>query len=216
MAGVGGQPQAFALHRGRRPGEYLRRTRRMSTLLDTNIYLRAAQPGHPMGKAADDAVAELRQQGDTLHLAPQNLYEFWVAATRPPAQNGLGFTLAQAQAELVGLKGLFTLLDDTPAIFPRWERLVAQHQVSGKNAHDARLVAAMMVHGISRILTFNVGDWRALSGHSGPGPAAGGRFTAPHPLTAAPSPWAGPWEDVSSGRPPPFPRSFCHRAGIGR
>lgn len=136
----------------------------MSTLLDTNILLRAAQPGHPMGKAADDAVAELRRQGDTLHLVPQNLYEFWVAATRPAAQNGLGFTLAQTQTELVRLKNLFILLDDIPVIYPQWEQLVAQHQVSGKNAHDARLVAAMMVHGVSRILTFNVGDFQRYPG----------------------------------------------------
>jgi predicted nucleic acid-binding protein len=30
-----------------------------------------------------------------------------------------------------------------------------KYQVVGKNAHDARLVAAMIVHGIERILTFN-------------------------------------------------------------
>ncbi len=40
----------------------------------------------------------------------------------------------------------------------------SQYQVSGKNAHDARLVAAMMVHGISRILTFNVGDFMRYAG----------------------------------------------------
>lgn len=33
------------------------------------------------------------------------------------------------------------------------------HGVRGKPAHDARLVAAMRLHGITRILTFNVGDY---------------------------------------------------------
>ncbi|HTU89509.1 MAG TPA: PIN domain-containing protein [Gemmataceae bacterium] len=132
----------------------------MNTLLDTNILVRAAQTGHPMHRISLDAMAELRRQGETLCVAPQNVYEFWVVCTRPAAQNGLGLSPAEAQAELSRLKSLFTLLDDTPAIFPQWEQLVMQHQVRGKNAHDARLVAAMMVHGLSRILTFNVGDFQ--------------------------------------------------------
>lgn len=132
----------------------------MSTLLDSNILLRLSQPAHPMYTTAVDAVDELDRQGDLICLAPQNLYEFWVAATRPAAQNGLGLTPAQTHSELVGFKALFILVDDTPAIYPQWEQLVVQHQVSGKNAHDARLVAAMNVHGITRILTFNVNDFQ--------------------------------------------------------
>lgn len=132
----------------------------MNTLLDTNILARLAQPTHAMHPAAANAVDELDRQGDVLCLVPQNFYEFWVVATRPTSQNGLGFAPAQAQAELARFKALFTLFDDNPAIFPLWERLVAHHQVSGKNAHDARLVAAMLVHGISQILTFNISDFR--------------------------------------------------------
>jgi predicted nucleic acid-binding protein len=132
----------------------------MKTLLDTNILTRAAESAHPMHRTAVDAVDELRRQGDGLCLVAQNLYEFWVVCTRSVAQNGLGLTPGQTHAELLQLKTLFTLLDDTPAILPQWEQLVTQYQISGKNAHDARLVAAMMVHGISRILTFNVGDFQ--------------------------------------------------------
>jgi predicted nucleic acid-binding protein len=132
----------------------------MNTLLDTNILTRAAQPGHAMHQLAVDAVVELRSQGDTLHLVPQNLYEFWVVCTRPATQNGLGMSSSDAQAELTRLKALFSLLDDTPTVYPQWEQLVTQYQVCGKNAHDGRLVAAMMVHGLSRLLTFNIGDFQ--------------------------------------------------------
>jgi hypothetical protein len=34
-----------------------------------------------------------------------------------------------------------------------------RHGVCGKKAHDTRLVAAMLVHGVKHILTFNVGDF---------------------------------------------------------
>lgn len=132
----------------------------MNTLLDTNLLARTVQPPHPMHRLAAAALAELRRQGDVLCLVPQNIYELWAVCTRPASQNGLGMSLAQTQAELARIKTLFTLLDDTPDIFPQWEQLVIQHQIQGKNAHDARLVAAMMVHGLSRILTFNVGDFQ--------------------------------------------------------
>jgi predicted nucleic acid-binding protein len=125
---------------------------------------RRFQPGHPMHRPATDAMTELRRQGDTLCLVPQNLYEFWVVCTRPTAQNGLGLTPAQAHAELTRLKSLFTILDDPAAILLQWEQLVTQNQVVGKSAHDARLVAAMIAHGIARILTFNTADFQRYQG----------------------------------------------------
>ncbi len=136
----------------------------MSTLVDTNILTRYAQPTHSMYQLAKDAVNLLLQQGDELCLVPQNFYEFWVVATRPVAVNGLGLTMAEAQAELVGLRQIFTVLDETPAILARWEQLVIQYQVMGKNAHDARLVAAMLVHGVGRLLTFNARDFQRYQG----------------------------------------------------
>jgi predicted nucleic acid-binding protein len=40
-----------------------------------------------------------------------------------------------------------------------WRRLVRDHQVSGRQVHDAHLVATMLVHGITHILTFNGQDF---------------------------------------------------------
>ena len=62
---------------------------------------------------------------------------------------------AAVSAELARLKSMFVLLPETPAIYPVWETLVTQHRVSGKPAHDARLVAAMLVHGLTAVLTFD-------------------------------------------------------------
>lgn len=78
-----------------------------------------------------------------------------MVATRPVEQNGLGMTPAAAALELTRLKSIFVLLPETPAIYPVWESLVTQHQVSGKPSHDARLVAAMLVHGLTAVLTFD-------------------------------------------------------------
>ncbi len=132
----------------------------MTVLLDTNILTRSAQPHHSMHQPAVNAVAMLRQSGEVLCLTPQNLYEFWVVATRPLSENGLGWAVIRAQSELSQLKTLYRILIDTPDILPEWERLVLHYQVMGKNGHDARLVAAMIINGIDRLLTFNVVDFR--------------------------------------------------------
>ncbi len=75
------------------------------------------------------------------------------------------------------IKSLFPLLPDLPAHFYEWERLVTTHKVSGKSAHDARLAAAMSVHGLTHILTFNTADFARYPG-----------VTALDPSTVAPSP----------------------------
>ncbi|HEY1378631.1 MAG TPA: type II toxin-antitoxin system VapC family toxin [Gemmataceae bacterium] len=141
-------------------------------LLDTNILTRCAEPGHAMYQVATGAVAVLRTNGHRLCLVPQNFYEFWAVATRPLTANGLGKSAAEAAADLAALRSLFTVLDDTPAVFPEWERLVTSLSVVGKNAYDARLVAAMIVHGESKILTFNDHDFRRFPGITALTPAA--------------------------------------------
>ena len=49
--------------------------------------------------------------------------------------------------------------------------LVASTPVLGKNAHDARLVAAMTVHGLAHLLTFNAQDFGQYSGMTAVTPA---------------------------------------------
>jgi predicted nucleic acid-binding protein len=124
-------------------------------LIDTSPLLRTLQVRHPQYETAARALETLSNRGRHLHIVPQNLFELWVVATRPVSQNGLGLSIMEATSELMRLKSLFPLLPDTPAIYPVWESLVIQYQVSGKPAHDARLVAAMRVHGLTTILTFD-------------------------------------------------------------
>jgi len=124
-------------------------------LIDTSTLLRTLQPLHPQRETARIAIKALTAQGRELHIVPQNLMELWVVATRPVSQNGLGLSIAEATAELFRLKSMFPFLLDTPAIYSVWESLVIEYRVSGKSAHDARLVAAMKVHGLTGILTFD-------------------------------------------------------------
>jgi len=130
----------------------------MAVLLDTNILLRLAQPHHPSASVAARALRTLSAANEALHIVPQNLVEFWAVITRPAIANGLGYTTEQAAAEVDALKQLFDLLPELP-LYGEWERLVTRYRVTGKNVHDAHLVAAMVVHGIHSILTFNTQDF---------------------------------------------------------
>ena len=132
----------------------------MSYLIDTNLLLRLAEPKHPMYGTVLNATNVLRKRGELLHIVPQNLIEFWAVATRPPIHNGLGMTIDKAADELMKLQTLFMLLLDESPVFPEWEKLVIQHQVRGKQVHDARIAAAMKVHGVTHLLTFNTDDFK--------------------------------------------------------
>ncbi len=110
------------------------------------------------------SVSFLVTRGDELRVIAQNLIEFWAVATRPIIDNGLGLTVAQAEQELTKLKALFTILPDTADILPEREQLVVRHQVLGKQVHDARLVAAMKVHNVTHLLTFNTSDFKRFTG----------------------------------------------------
>ncbi len=138
----------------------------MAILIDTNILLRSVQPHHPHSGMAERAVNALRRRNETLNVAAQNLIEFWAVATHPVTENGLGMRIETAVRELAVLKRLFSLLPETDSLFEEWERLVTTHRASGKNTHDARIVAAMNVHGINTILTFNVQDFARFGGIS--------------------------------------------------
>lgn len=116
-----------------------------------------------MNPDATRAISTLRSQGYRLHIVPQNLIEFWNVHTRPTDKNGLGRSVTETQAEVNQLKMLFPLLLDTEAIYPEWERLVIAYSIRGINVHDARLVAAMLVHGLTHILTFNINDFARYS-----------------------------------------------------
>jgi predicted nucleic acid-binding protein len=131
----------------------------MSVLVDTNVLLRRTQPNHEHHMAAMDSVAEFLAAGETVCFTSQNIAEFWNVVTRPIANNGLGFPVAFALIELAKIERILSILPDSPAIYPEWKRLVVRHGVVGVKVHDARLVAAMRVHGVTRLLTFNTSDF---------------------------------------------------------
>ncbi len=135
----------------------------MSYLVDTPLLMRMANRADVHYAVAEAAVETLRQQAETLHIAPQNLVEFRNGATRPVEANGLGLPPSVVEAQTEVFERRFLLLPETPDIYPAWKALVQAAGVVGKQVHDARLVAVCHVHGITHILTFNVRHFARLA-----------------------------------------------------
>lgn len=131
---------------------------------DTNILLRSAEPAHPTHLQAVNAVKTILANGDRVCLIPQNLIEFWNVATRPVDKNGFGWSPAKTDVEISRIESLLTVLPDTQAIYREWRKIVLDNAVLGKQVHDARIVAAMNVHQITKLLTFNLKDFKRF-GH---------------------------------------------------
>ncbi|MGH9877556.1 MAG: type II toxin-antitoxin system VapC family toxin [Nitrososphaerales archaeon] len=131
----------------------------MIYLVDTNILLRVLRRTDPRRAIVRGAARTLRTNSHELHATSQNFTEFWNASTRPMNRNGFGLTPTETGRLLWIAERLFPLLPDSLAIYPEWRRLVVEYSVSGVQVYDARLVASMLVHNVTHILTFNTSDF---------------------------------------------------------
>ena len=160
----------------------------MLVLADTGILLRLADPADPQHGTVDHAVRALRGRGTDWPSPRRTRPSSGTSApgrSRPGA--GGGSTLAEADRRLKAIEAGFSLLAELPTVYPIWRALVVVHAVRGKQVHDARLVALMMAHGISHILTLNAGDFARFSGIVEIAPASLAT-PPPPPPSAAPHP----------------------------
>ena len=128
-------------------------------LLDTNVLLRLYQPNSPEFSSIRRAVHSLHRADAALCYLSQNIIEFWNVSTRPLAQNGYGLSPAETDKVAKQIEKAFVLLPDVEAIHHEWRRLVFAYGISGAKVHDARIVAAMIVHGVRQILTLDGSDF---------------------------------------------------------
>ena len=131
----------------------------MIYLTDTNVLLGVAHPADPRYPIAQATMHKLWANAHELQATSQNFAEFWNVSTRPTDRNGFGLTPDETDELLQGLERSFSLLPDSPDTYPIWRRLVVDYDVSGVQVHDARLVAAMISHDVTHILTFNTQDF---------------------------------------------------------
>ena len=130
-------------------------------LVDTNILLRLSDDGSSDQSVAEHALSCLRLRGDVPCFTPQNIDR--VLGCRNASSEGKRLRLDHTASRggspnSYGINFLFSMI--LPRFLPTWLMLVETHDVKGKNVHDTRLVAVMMIHSITHLLTFNTDDFR--------------------------------------------------------
>lgn len=128
-------------------------------VLDTNVFLAASDEGRVEHRHAVAAVNEWPVSGTALYTSGQILREYLSVATRPAAQNGLGLAQQDAVTNVRALRGRLRLLAENDKVSDRLLQLLDDVECTGKQVHDANLVATMLVHGVDTIVTINVDDF---------------------------------------------------------
>jgi len=133
-------------------------------LVDSNVLLRWVRPDHSDYPASVSTIDVILRRGGVLCYTSQNVAEFWNACTRPLAHNGYGLSPSETDRRARFFEQKLHFLEDSRAVHEDWRSLLVTYKVSGAQVHDARLVAAMRIHSIKFILTFNDRDFTRYAG----------------------------------------------------
>ena len=114
-----------------------------AVFIDTNVLVYASRPSAPRFAVAREALASVEATGRTVWSSTRILREYLAVVTWP-----------QAAAPALPMS---IALDD------RLLALLATYPAAGRQVHDANLVAAMLTHGVTRLITFNDGDFRRFA-----------------------------------------------------
>lgn len=132
------------------------------SVVDTNVLIHASVTTSPNHHRAVTALAHLAARGPVA-VTRQILREFLSATTRPQPW-ARAATLAEATRVVDGFIQRFAVLEDGPSVWDELMTLTRGFSFGGKQVHDANIVATMLAHGETRLLTFNDADFRRFGG----------------------------------------------------
>jgi predicted nucleic acid-binding protein len=137
----------------------------MRYLVDTGVWLRLFDRNDPHYADIRAAIRSLQTSGHSLITCSQNIAEFWNVSTRPStARGGYGKNVPMTELRARFIERNAVILEETASAYREWRNLLVQYQIQGVAVHDARLVSAMNVAGIDRIITLNSADFTRYSG----------------------------------------------------
>ena len=128
-------------------------------MLDTSILLTATNESRAGHEQALDVINSWPAQGTTLYTSGQIIREYLSVATRPAALNGLGLTVPDALDNARAFRSRMLLLAEDAKVADRLAELLEESKSSGKQVHDANVVATMLVYGVDLVVTLNTGDF---------------------------------------------------------
>lgn len=132
-------------------------------LVDTNVLISATLPARAQYENALRVLDDWPNQGVRLCTTGQILREYLVVATRPVELNGLSLSAAVASENAAKLRGRMLFCDETRAVFTRLQELMAEVGFTGKQVHDANVVATALTHGVSSVVTANTAHFERFT-----------------------------------------------------
>ena len=130
--------------------------------VDTNVLVYASVKGAPNRDLARAALGRQAASGEALCISRQVLREFVAVITRPQTWER-AHSCADAAVAAAALAQDFEVLEDVPAVWDNPIDLCRRFQFGGRQVHDANIVATMLAHRETRLLTFNVGDFERFA-----------------------------------------------------
>jgi predicted nucleic acid-binding protein len=131
---------------------------------DTNVLVAAVDRRRHLHRQALHVLNDLPNRGFGLCVSGQVLRELLVVSTRPRAANGLGLSRGAAVDNVRAVVGRCRVLEETRAVAARLLALIAAAGSMGRQIHDANLVATMLEHGVTALITDNLDDFRRYAG----------------------------------------------------
>lgn len=135
---------------------------RRGVFIDTNILIYASLSGSPFCRPAHDVIRELEKGNAELFISRQVLREYLASMTRPDMLTKVISREAVIKAARQ-FEEDFTVFNDDPGVTEQLLELAEAVSVSGKQIHDANIVATMLVNDVHELLTHNVSDFKRFS-----------------------------------------------------
>lgn len=127
-------------------------------LIDTNVLIYHQIASAPFHAAARSRLADLSAAGHPLWVSRQILREYLAVMSRPGTVTP-PLPMAVLIADVRTFESALSIAEDGSAVTMHLLSLLASFPCSGKQVHDANIVATMLAHGIPSLLTHNVADF---------------------------------------------------------
>jgi predicted nucleic acid-binding protein len=127
-------------------------------LVDTNVLLYAHLNRSPMHAPARTRMEELEAAGAELWISRQTIREFLQATTTPGVLTG-AVPMPALLDDVRHMLGRFRIAEEGSQATEQLLFLLSSIPITGKQIHDAALVATMRANQIDRLLTHNATDF---------------------------------------------------------
>lgn len=126
--------------------------------IDTNVLIHATNQLSEWHDKALYRLRSLRDDGVEMYISTQMLREYIAVATRNAIEKK-DFSLSEVVQNIDIFQKEFRVIEETLYTISSLTEIIQKYSVSGKQVHDANIVASMKSYGLKNLLTHNKSDF---------------------------------------------------------